>query len=80
MSLESKTEVFVSPLPQCVQVDAHGTSSCVTTAAVLTSPTPAMGSSSVQTARTRISARAVSHSVCPRHAVSHGEAVAPGNC
>lgn len=49
--------------PQCVQVTVQTTSSSVMTVAVLTSPTPVMGSNTVQTALMKTSAQTV-RNVC----------------
>lgn len=54
---EMCSDAFVCP--QCAQVTAQTTSSSVMTAAVLTSPTPVMGSSTVRTALTKTSAQTV---------------------
>lgn len=57
---------YISLCLQFAQATAPATSSCVMTAAVLISPTPAMGSSSAQTAQTRPSARTVRNPCCPQ--------------
>lgn len=63
---------------QCVQVTVQTTSSSVMTAAVLTSPTAAMGSNTVQTALMRTTAQTVRACCFPRSLIASGKRMPEG--